>query len=63
MTALFSVCLFFHVSLWMFVLCCKRRNEKGVAHNEQKTHTELWDVNSLPVYSLFLYIRPEELMT
>lgn len=42
---------------------CKRRNEKGVAHNEQKTHTELWDVNSLTVYSLFLYIRPEELLT
>lgn len=40
--------------------CCKRRNEKGVAHTEHKTHTELWDVNCLTVYCLLLYISPEE---
>lgn len=41
--------------------CCKGRNERGVAHNEHKTHTELWDVNCLTVYCLLLAPRRHRL--
>ena len=41
----------------------KGGNEEGVAHNENKTRAELWDVNCLTIYCLLQYIRPEELLT
>lgn len=66
MTALFSVlplspCLPADVCV-ISTGCCKKQRVKGVARNEHKPHTELWDVNCLTVDCFLLYVRAEQLL-